>query len=46
VAHLAFPGEGHGFRKAEDIVCTLEAELSFYGRVFGFTPAGDVRRWW
>ena len=42
VAHLAFPGEGHGFRQAENIARTLEAELSFYGQVFGFTPAGEI----
>jgi len=28
-------GEGHGFRKAENIVRTLEAELYFYRRIFG-----------
>lgn len=42
VALVTFPGEGHGFRRQETIVRTLEAELSFYGRVFGFTPAGDI----
>jgi dipeptidyl aminopeptidase/acylaminoacyl peptidase len=42
VAHLTFPGEGHGFRRAENIARTLEAELSFYGQVFGFTPAGGL----
>jgi dipeptidyl aminopeptidase/acylaminoacyl peptidase len=42
VAYVAFEGEGHGFRKAENIVRALEAELVFYGRVFGFTPAGDL----
>ncbi|MBN2113198.1 MAG: S9 family peptidase [Acidimicrobiia bacterium] len=42
VAHLTFPGEGHGFRKAENIARTLEAELSFYGQVFGFEPAGEI----
>jgi len=42
VAHLTFPGEGHGFRKAENIARTLEAELSFYGQVFGFKPAGGI----
>lgn len=42
VAHLTFPGEGHGFRRAENIARTLEAELSFYGQVFGFTPAGNI----
>ena len=39
-AYLAFEGEQHGFRKAENIVATLEAELSFYGQVMGFDPAG------
>jgi dipeptidyl aminopeptidase/acylaminoacyl peptidase len=35
VAYLTLEGEGHGFRKAESIVRTLEAELVFYLRVFG-----------
>lgn len=38
-AYLLFQGEGHGFRQAEHIRRALEAELSFYGQVFGFTPA-------
>ena len=42
VACLMFEGEQHGFRKAETIVRALEAELAFYGRVLGFTPAGDL----
>lgn len=42
VAYLAFEGEQHGFRKAETIQRTLEAELYFYGKVFGFTPAGEI----
>ena len=42
VAYIPFEGEGHGFRKAENIKRALEAELYFYGRVFGFTPAGDI----
>jgi dipeptidyl aminopeptidase/acylaminoacyl peptidase len=37
-AYLAFEGEQHGFRKAENIIASAEAELSFYGQVFGFTP--------
>ncbi len=41
-AYLAFEGEQHGFRKAETIQRTLEAELYFYGRVFGFTPADPI----
>jgi dipeptidyl aminopeptidase/acylaminoacyl peptidase len=41
-AYLLFDGEQHGFRKAENIVRALEAELWFYGRVFGFTPADPI----
>ena len=33
VEHLAFAGEGHGFRRAETIVRALEAELAFYREV-------------
>ncbi|WP_037312369.1 S9 family peptidase [Amycolatopsis orientalis] len=39
-AYLKFEGEQHGFRKAETIVAALEAELSFYGQVFGFETPG------
>lgn len=39
VEYLEFEGELHGFRKAESIVRSLEAELAFYGKIFGFTPA-------
>ena len=39
-AYIAFEGESHGFRKAETNVASLEAELAFYGQVFGFTPPG------
>ncbi len=42
VAHVEFPNEGHGFRRAENIRAATEAELSFYGQVFGFTPADDI----
>jgi dipeptidyl aminopeptidase/acylaminoacyl peptidase len=42
VAYLPFEGEGHGFRKAENIKRSLEAELYFFGRVFGFTPADTI----
>ncbi len=41
-AYLAFEGEGHGFRGATAIRASLEAELSFLGAVFGFTPAGGL----
>jgi hypothetical protein len=33
-------GESHGFRRAETIIASLEAELSFYGLIMGFTPPG------
>jgi dipeptidyl aminopeptidase/acylaminoacyl peptidase len=41
-AYLAFEGEQHGFRKAESIIRCAEAELYFYGHVFGFTPADAI----
>jgi len=44
VAYLAFEGEGHGFRRKETLQRTLEAELSFYGQVFGFEPADEIER--
>ena len=39
-ALLTFKGESHGFRRTETIIAALEAELSFYGQVLGFTPPG------
>jgi dipeptidyl aminopeptidase/acylaminoacyl peptidase len=42
VAYLSFAGEQHGFRKASTIVRSLEAELFFYGAVFGFAPADAI----
>ena len=41
-AYLAFEGEGHGFRNAENLKQSAQSELSFYGWAFGFTPAGDI----
>ena len=43
VAYLAFEGEQHGFRKAETIQRTLEAELYFYSRVFGFPLSEEIK---
>jgi dipeptidyl aminopeptidase/acylaminoacyl peptidase len=37
-AYITFEGESHGFRKAETVIRSLEAELAFYGEIFGFTP--------
>jgi dipeptidyl aminopeptidase/acylaminoacyl peptidase len=42
-AYLLYEGEGHGFRKAENIAGSLEAELSFYAQVLGFEPSGPIR---
>jgi len=42
VAYLTLAGEGHGFRKAESIVATLEAELDFYLRLAGLA-SGPAR---
>ncbi len=41
-AYLAYEGEGHGFRRAENIKHALESELYFYSRIFGFTLADAV----
>lgn len=42
VAYLLYPGESHGFRKPENVIRSLQAELSFYGQIFGFTPADQL----
>ena len=39
VALLEFEGEGHGFRSAEAVVRSRDAEAYFYSRVFGFELA-------
>lgn len=39
VVYMELEGEQHGFRRRESIIRTLEAELAFYGRIFGFSPA-------
>jgi dipeptidyl aminopeptidase/acylaminoacyl peptidase len=42
VAYVLYEGEQHGFRKAENIKRTLDGELYFYARVFGFELADEV----
>lgn len=42
VAYVSFEGEAHGFRRAENIRRALEAELCFYGKIFGFIPSDDI----
>jgi dipeptidyl aminopeptidase/acylaminoacyl peptidase len=41
-AYLAFEGEQHGFRQAETMIRAAEAELYFYGKIFGFEPADEI----
>jgi dipeptidyl aminopeptidase/acylaminoacyl peptidase len=41
-AYLPFEGEGHGFRRTENVKRAIEAELYFYGRVFGFEPTDEI----
>ncbi|MFB4195800.1 S9 family peptidase [Streptomyces carpaticus] len=47
-AYLTFPGEGHGFRRAETIVTAVESELALYLTVFGIerpdAPELELRR--
>ncbi|TYB59561.1 S9 family peptidase [Nonomuraea sp. PA05] len=39
-ALLTFPGEQHGWRREETVVAVLEAELAFYGLIFGMETPG------
>jgi dipeptidyl aminopeptidase/acylaminoacyl peptidase len=43
VAYVAFPGEQHGFRSAENIKRALDGELYFYSQIFGFDLADPVK---
>ena len=36
---VVFEGEGHGFRRSENIIKVAELALAFLGRVHGFRPA-------
>jgi len=42
VSYIAYEGEQHGFRKAENIKRTLDAEFYFYSRIFKFAPADKI----
>lgn len=42
VAYVPFAGEQHGYRSAGNIQRALDAELSFYGRIFAFQPADAI----
>ncbi len=43
-AYVTFEGEGHGFRRKENIKRCLEAELYFYSKVFRFDLGDEVER--
>ena len=42
VAYIKFESEQHGFRRAQNIKRTLEAELYFYAKVFRFDLADKI----
>ncbi len=42
VAYVPFEGEQHGFRKAENLKRSIEAEFYFYSKIFGFEPADPI----
>ncbi len=49
-AYIEFAGEQHGFRQSANIVRAQQAELYFYGQIFGFEPADpiepvEIRNW-
>ena len=39
-AYVVYDGEGHGFRRAENVIHALESELAFLGAVYGFDTPG------
>ncbi len=39
--HIVFPGEGHGFRRADTVAAAARAELRFLSEVLGFVPAPE-----
>jgi len=42
VDYIPFDGEQHGFRRAENIKRSLDAELYFYSKIFSFNLADPV----
>jgi len=40
VVYIKFPDEGHGFRKSENIIRAMEAELAFYSDIFNLKQGG------
>ncbi len=42
VAYITYEGEAHGFRKAENIVRTIQSEYYFFTRIFGIKSEHTV----
>ena len=42
VSFITYPEEAHGFRQTENIIHAFNAELAFYGKVFGFDTDSTV----
>jgi dipeptidyl aminopeptidase/acylaminoacyl peptidase len=42
VSYVPYEGEGHGFRKAENIQHSFLSELAFYGKAFQFEPSDSL----
>ena len=45
VAYISYPGEQHGFRRAENIIRTIESEYSFFAKIFGIKPITPPEAW-
>ena len=43
-AYVAFEGEQHGFRQEKNIRRSIEGEMYFLSRIFGFDVAGKIER--
>jgi dipeptidyl aminopeptidase/acylaminoacyl peptidase len=41
-AYVAFEGEQHGFRQEKNIRRSIEGEMYFLSRIFGFSPADGI----
>jgi dipeptidyl aminopeptidase/acylaminoacyl peptidase len=41
-AYVAFEGEQHGFRQEKNIRRSIEGEMYFVSRIFGFTPSDQI----
>ena len=44
VGYQLFEGEGHGFRKAENIRLAIESEYSFYAQIFDIPVKENIHQ--